>query len=132
MSPACTCDESSVFECPRHGPAEAGYAQWLKRKRHELLRHNYLRRVEAERREQDARAVPALVKAEAALQATEAPRWRCRHCGEPATVAVRSGFEDHPECEGCAAWRMPSRHGPLSDVLPDYTYWDDEPKGTDV
>jgi hypothetical protein len=50
----------------------------------------------------------------------------CRDCGAPATVAVRSGLEWHPECDDCAGWWGEHRHGPLAKVAPNYAYEPDE------
>jgi hypothetical protein len=47
---------------------------------------------------------------------------RCRSCEAPATVAIRSGLEWHPTCTECSLWWGEHRHGPLSEVEPDYQY----------
>ena len=51
---------------------------------------------------------------------------KCRQCGAPATVAIRSGLEWHPECDECAACWGDHRKGPLSNVEPDYIYAEDQ------
>lgn len=55
---------------------------------------------------------------------------KCRQCLQhEATVAIRSGLGWHPTCPECAEWWGPQRHGPLSEVEPDYEYEINE-KGT--
>ena len=54
---------------------------------------------------------------------------RCRTCGDPATVSIRSGLEWHPTCDECASWWGEHRHGPLSEVEPGYVYEPHESDG---
>lgn len=44
-------------------------------------------------------------------------------CGQPATINVRHGLEDHPHCADCAEWWNPSRH---STLLSDAQYAEQE------
>lgn len=49
-------------------------------------------------------------------------QFRCRTCGDVATIAIRSGLEWHPTCAECASWWGEHRHGALSEVESDYAY----------